>query len=112
MIPSAVRNTNPTLLVIRAYLSDTIYFDYNAMGNYLERASKYLEDPRADKRLLGAFASVHSCHSVQTNDLPNAWKYAEQALKTLLPDQAMLFDYALNYKVMAAFPSLLAAMTL
>jgi LuxR family maltose regulon positive regulatory protein len=97
-----VRVTNPTLLVIRAYLSDTIYYDYNAMGNYLKRASKYLEDHRADKRLSGAFASVHSCYSAQTNDLPNARKFAEQALKTLLPDQAMLRDYALNYKVMAA----------
>jgi len=102
MIPIAVINTNPILLVISAYLADTLYYDYNAMRHYLESASKHLDENNLkDSRLVGAFASVHSCFSAQTNDLPNALKFANQALDTLLPEQTFLKDYALNYKVLA-----------
>jgi DNA-binding CsgD family transcriptional regulator len=72
------------------------------MRHYLESASKRMDDNNFnDSGLMGAFASVHSCFSAQSNDLPNALKFANQALDTLSPEQTFLKDYALNYKVLA-----------
>ncbi|MGD9329423.1 MAG: LuxR C-terminal-related transcriptional regulator, partial [Cyclobacteriaceae bacterium] len=66
-----------------------------------EKASKHIDEQTADPQLLGSFASVHSCFSAYTNDFPTALKYADKALDTLLPEQAFLHDYALNFKVIA-----------
>jgi LuxR family maltose regulon positive regulatory protein len=100
MIPAGRLNTTPALLVGRAYLCDT-FADFDSMKTYLEKASKHIDEQTADPQLLGAFASVHSCFSAYTNDLPTALKYADLALDTLLPEQAFLHDYALNFKVIA-----------
>jgi LuxR family maltose regulon positive regulatory protein len=100
MIPAGILNTNPALLVSRAYLCDT-FSDFDSMKTYLENASKNIDQQNADPQLPGAFATVHSCFSAYTNDFPTALKYANKALETLMPEQEFLYDYALNFKVFA-----------
>jgi len=98
MIPACVLDTNPLLLVCRAFLCD-MFADFDAMKTYLEKASSNIDEESANPRLLGAFAAVHSCFSTYTSDFPTAENYANLALDTLLPDQTFMIDYAYNFKI-------------
>lgn len=98
MIPAGVLDTNPSLLVSRAFLCD-MFADFDAMKTYLGNASIHIGKQNADPQLLGAFAAVHSCFSTYTNDFLTAEYYANLALDKLSPDQSFMIDYAYNFKI-------------
>ncbi len=100
MLPSDLVQSNPTLLVINAYLCDPLS-DFESMAKYLEEASKLIDEETSPPRLIGSFSSVHSAYSCYTNNQPEALEHATKALNWLLPDQGFLLDYAQNFKAFA-----------